>query len=154
MRIAFVIGGLMLMCALTTVSVSAAALSDYPMPPPPRQCSPCSGPPPPPTPVPTLAAASVALKPVVDVHLSAKDVQRGRPDTVKVEGSTGDAVTVWVHYRVGKATVYRARIGSNGIWEKSWKVPQSAALGKGHVDVAVRGTGGHFARTLAFIVSA
>lgn len=141
---------LALQSTTSTFAQSSAGLP--PPPPPPPVCKICAGPPPPPTPVPTVAPTLVAAREVVDVRLVTPRVARGHPAKLHVAASTDDAVTVTVRYRNGATNVYHARIGDSGALVKSWKVPTSAAVGKGTVTVTVEGNAQTFAKKLTLVV--
>lgn len=120
---------------LPVVSSVGAAL---PPPPPPPSCHVCSGPPPPPTLVPTVAPTLVPMQQSVVVRLSPTHVGRGHPTKVQVTASTNDDVTEVVHFREGKSATYRARVGASGTLTNSYKVPDTAPLGKAVLTVTVR----------------
>lgn len=108
-----------------------------PPPPPTPVCGWCKGPPPPPTPVPVLQPTAVAAAPTVQVTLTPDQVKRGATTKIEVKAEQNTPVTIQVLYRKHKPSVYRGKVGADGQYSKSWRVPKWAPRGKTTVLVKV-----------------
>jgi hypothetical protein len=105
--------------------------------------------------VPTAGPGTLPNPTVVvalSVRVEPSHVHRGHALKLLVTSHKGDVVRAIVRYKHDKPTTLTGKVPDSGTLTKAWKVPQSAALGRGTVAVTIKGSSKPYKVTLSFTV--